>query len=190
MASEAILQAATEAFAEVGFSGTSTRDIAARAGMSPAALYAHYRSKEEVLHEISLLGTRRVLEAVLTAAASAVSPPDRLAAVAYELTLWHARSSVRARVVNYELAHLSPEHGAQVRELRRQIHGAVRSIVEAGVRTGELGTPDPAMTAAAIESMCVDVARWFRPDGAWSPETLAEHHRMMALRLAGGAPAS
>ncbi|WP_374930000.1 TetR/AcrR family transcriptional regulator [Kytococcus sedentarius] len=188
MASEAILQAATEAFAEVGFSGTSTRDIATRAGMSPAALYAHFRSKEEVLHQISALGTRRVLDGVLAASAARVTAPERLGAVAHELTLWHATSCVRARVVNYELAHLTPEHLAEVRALRRQIHEVVRSIVEAGTRTGELQTQDASLTATAVVSMCVDVARWFRPDGAWSAEQVAEHHQEMALRMAGAQP--
>ncbi|WP_084529215.1 helix-turn-helix domain-containing protein [Nocardia crassostreae] len=48
-----ILHAAVSAFAEYGFHATTTRDIAARAGLSPAGLYVHFNSKEEVLHRIS-----------------------------------------------------------------------------------------------------------------------------------------
>jgi AcrR family transcriptional regulator len=39
--------AAIECFAERGYRATTTRDIAKRAQMSPAALYVHFRSKNE-----------------------------------------------------------------------------------------------------------------------------------------------
>ncbi|WP_342215837.1 TetR family transcriptional regulator [Nocardia cyriacigeorgica] len=41
-----LLEAAAAAFADKGFNATTTRDIAAAAGMSPAAVYVHHRSKE------------------------------------------------------------------------------------------------------------------------------------------------
>jgi AcrR family transcriptional regulator len=47
-----ILDAALDLFAARGFQGTTTRDIAARAGLSDAGLYAHFGSKQEVFHEL------------------------------------------------------------------------------------------------------------------------------------------
>ncbi|MGW3416419.1 helix-turn-helix domain-containing protein, partial [Streptomyces sp. NPDC000888] len=47
-AARRLLVAAVEAFAERGYHATTTRDIAGRAGMSPAALYIHYKTKEEL----------------------------------------------------------------------------------------------------------------------------------------------
>ncbi|MFI5958499.1 TetR/AcrR family transcriptional regulator [Cryptosporangium sp. NPDC051539] len=44
-----ILDAATELFEQRGFAGTSIRDLAVRVGMTKAALYYHFPSKEEVL---------------------------------------------------------------------------------------------------------------------------------------------
>ena len=54
-----LLAAAVDAFADRGFHGTTTRDIAAAAGMSPAALYVHHRSKEELLYLIAVAGHQR-----------------------------------------------------------------------------------------------------------------------------------
>ena len=54
-----LLDAATAAFAEKGFHGTTTRDIATAAGMSSAALYVHHKSKEELLYLISRTGATR-----------------------------------------------------------------------------------------------------------------------------------
>src|SRR5207249_1659179 len=43
-----ILEAATALFAEHGYDGASMRELAARAGCSPANLYYHYRGKYEL----------------------------------------------------------------------------------------------------------------------------------------------
>src|SRR5690349_19524093 len=67
-AARRLLTGAVDAFAERGFQATTTRDIASRAGMSPAALYVHYPSKERLLFEISLYGHRAALEILTTAA--------------------------------------------------------------------------------------------------------------------------
>ena len=44
-----ILEAAAEVFAERGYSGASMRDIAERLGITKAALYYHFASKEDLL---------------------------------------------------------------------------------------------------------------------------------------------
>lgn len=49
---ERILQAALELFSEQGFTVTSVRDIAARAGMTHAGLLHHFPSKDGMLVEI------------------------------------------------------------------------------------------------------------------------------------------
>ncbi len=46
---ERILAAALELFAGQGYAGSSIRDIAERVGVTKAALYYHFRSKEEIL---------------------------------------------------------------------------------------------------------------------------------------------
>jgi len=49
---ERILQAAAELFAERGFDGTSMKAVAARVGLSDAALYYYFRSKHELLEAL------------------------------------------------------------------------------------------------------------------------------------------
>ncbi len=44
-----IASAALELFCAHGYDGTSMRDLAAHLGLTPAALYYHYASKEEIL---------------------------------------------------------------------------------------------------------------------------------------------
>ncbi|MEV4331093.1 helix-turn-helix domain-containing protein [Streptomyces sp. NPDC049597] len=68
---------AEAAFADRCFHGTPTRDIASTAGMSPAALYVHHKSKEELLHLISRTGTSRHSTWSVRAIASAPDPAGR-----------------------------------------------------------------------------------------------------------------
>jgi len=183
--SDRLLAAATEAFAERGFHGTTTRDIAARAGMSATAMYVHHRSKEELLYAISLSGHRRVLTSIQEASARGISPTERLADVACAFGAWHAEGTVRARVVNYELDSLSPEHREEVMRLREGIDRVFRSIVAAGVAAGEFDVPDVSMTTVSIVSLGLDISRWYRPDGGWSTEQVITHYRATVLRIAG-----
>lgn len=49
---ERILDEALKLFAQSGYVGTSMNDIADRMGVTKAALYKHYKSKQEILDSI------------------------------------------------------------------------------------------------------------------------------------------
>ncbi|NYG56925.1 TetR family transcriptional regulator [Nocardioides perillae] len=183
-----LAQAAVEAFAARGFHGTTTRDIAAAAGMSPAALYVHHRSKESLLFALSLEGHRRTLALVEAAATSPGGVVERLGRLVADFVRHHAVNNTSARVVNYELAALAPEHLDEITALRHRIEQVVVALVTEGVAAGELSTPDPRMSAAAVTSLGIDVARWFRRGEGWAPDEVADHYRLLVLRMLGADP--
>ncbi len=180
-----LLAAAVEAFAARGFHGTTTRDIAAAAGMSPAALYVHHRSKEDVLFAISRAGHERTLDVVARAQAASDDPGERLGRLAADFVRHHALAHTTARVLNYELGALSPEHRAEIDELRRAISACVVGVLADGQRTGAFQVHDVRMTAAALLSLGIDLARWYDEAGGWGAEELAAHYRELALRMVG-----
>jgi AcrR family transcriptional regulator len=180
-----LLSAAIEAFSAKGFHGTTTRDIAAAAGMSPAALYVHHRSKEELLHQICRQGHDRTLALCEAAVAAGGSPPEQLDRLIEDFVRHHAVNHTSARIVNYEMAALTEEHRAEITGLRRRIDRVVRDLLERGAATSDFATSDPAMTASALLSLGVDVARWYRDDRAWSPDDIAAHYVELARRMAG-----
>jgi AcrR family transcriptional regulator len=177
--------AAIETFSERGFHGTSTRDIAARAGMSPAALYVHFGSKEEVLYRIATSGLDITLEVMAGAEATATAPADRLRAVVRAVTAWHAHHSAAARVILYELEALTPEHLAEVLVKEREIDQIVRRIITDGIGAGEFDVPDVITSTAAILSLCLDIARWYRPGHRRSPEDMGDAYAEAAVRIVG-----
>ncbi len=180
-----IITAAIAAFAAKGFHGTTTRDIASAAGMSPAALYIHYRTKEELLYQISLAGHERILRIVTTSVAASADPVTQLTTLMRAYTAEHARGHTVARVVNYELAALHADHLREIAAIRRRTASLMRDLIARGVSAGVFATPDPTMTALALLSLGIDVARWYRESGAWTPGQVADHYCELALRMAG-----
>ncbi|GAA1944055.1 TetR/AcrR family transcriptional regulator [Streptomyces durmitorensis] len=184
-AARRLLIAAVEAFAERGYHATTTRDIAGRAGMSPAALYIHYKTKEELLHRISRIGHDKALLVLRTAADGPGSAAERLAEAVRSFVRWHADHHTTARVVQYELDALGEEHRTEIVALRRQSDAAVRDMINDGVRDGEFDVPDVPGTTLAVLSLCIDVARWFNVAGHRTPDEVGALYADLVLRMVG-----
>ncbi|MDX8031781.1 TetR/AcrR family transcriptional regulator [Lentzea sp. BCCO 10_0856] len=180
-AARRMLIAAVHAFAGKGYHATTTRDIASLAGMSPAAVYIHYRSKEELLFNISLVGHQTSL--TLLSGIEGSDATDRLRNAVAGFAGWHAEFHTTARVVQYELGALSAEHHAEVAELRRQIEQRMRSYIADGVAEGVFDVPDLKGATLAVLSLCIDVARWYRPDGKRTPDEIGALYADLVLRM-------
>jgi len=182
-ARERLINAAIEAFAEKGFAGTTTRDIASRAGMSPAAVYVHHDSKESLLFTVSIEGHRSALDVITQAAASSTDPIERLRSMVYDFSLWHADNSRVGRIVQYEYHALSDEHRAEVATFRRSIEKTMQDALADGVGQGVLDVDDVPGTAFSLLSLGVDLVRWFEPGGSRSGDQLASLHADLAVRM-------
>ncbi|KRC54729.1 MULTISPECIES: TetR family transcriptional regulator [unclassified Nocardioides] len=178
-----ILESATKAFAERGFHGTSTRDITTAAGTSSAALYVHHKSKEELLFLISKAGHETTLALMLEGRGSSGDPAEQLHTVVRDFIADHARNHTRARIVNYEMAALDPEHLEEITALRHRIDVELIDLIAAGIKAGTFDIPDPRIAASAILSLGIDLARWFSDDFRLSPEELGEEYAELALRI-------
>lgn len=180
-----LFEAAADAFADKGFHATTTRDIASRAGLSPAGVYVHFASKEDLLFQLSRVGHEGARDALAAAAAEADTPTQALSDVISAFARWHAEQHQVARIVQYEFRHLSPEHQREVLTLRREIDGVVEGIIADGVATGEFSVDDTRATALAALSLVVDVARWYHPGVRRTPADIGASYGPLALRLVG-----
>ena len=180
-----LLQAAAHAFADKGFHATTTRDIASGAGLSPAGVYVHFGSKEELLFNLSRSGHESALRLLRSAIAEGPTPADQLANVMARFSEWHVEQYQVARVVQYEHHHLTPEHHAEVLALRKEMDSLVRDVLERGVIDGAFTVDDSAHTALALLSIVVDVARWYSPTIRRTPAEIGSTNAALALRLVG-----
>ena len=178
-----IMLAAADAFAERGFHATTTRDIASRAGLSPAGVYVHFASKEVLLFELSRRGHARARDLLLAASAESPTPTDALRAIIGGFSRWHAEHYELGRIVQFEFRHLGPEHRDEVLTLRKEIDQVVAGVLRDGVASGEFEVDDVPTTALALLSMAVDVARWYAPDVRRTPEAIETAYGDLAVRL-------
>jgi AcrR family transcriptional regulator len=181
--SRRLVVAALDCFAHHGFEGATTRQIADAAGLGPAGVYVHFKSKSELLEEIIRTAHTTVLEEVLAADDAGASASDRLSRFVETFVMWHARHHTLARVAQYELGALEEPAREQIRRIRREFQDLVEDVLRVGVVTGEFEVHDVRGTARAILSLGIDVARWFRGDGQAQAMNLARLYGRLVLRM-------
>lgn len=186
--SRRLLDAAVEAFADKGFHATTTRDIATRAGLSPAGLYVHYPSKGALLGQLSRAGHAAALRLVEHTLALPGDSPRRLHALVASFVAWHAEHHTVARIVQYELRSLEADDREVVAGMRRRLERLVEAEVRRGVAAGTLTTDHPRQATRAILSLGIDVARWYEPTGRESPARLGRIYADLAMRMLGAEP--
>jgi len=182
-----LLQSALDRFAKVGYHATTTRDICTGALLSPAALYVHYASKEDVLFHLSQIahvGALATLENALGPDLE-MDPGDRMEAVVSAFTSWHLHHVALARVAQYELHTLTPTHYNEVTAIRRQTERLIEEEIGRGVLSGDFDVTDVRGATRAVLALCVDVVRWFQPDRDSAVHAIARSHGTLARRMLG-----
>jgi AcrR family transcriptional regulator len=179
-----LLTSAVRCFAANGYHATTTRDIAAGVGLSPAALYVHFPSKEDVLFEIMRAGHEHALVCVQDPEIEAAGgASDRLASMVSRYTAWHARHHVVARVCQYELAGLTPEHYDEIIQIRHLTNEVFRDAIQRGISEGAFAPADVNRLVRGMLSLSIDLVRWYRLDGPDSPEQLGDFYAGLALKM-------
>jgi AcrR family transcriptional regulator len=181
--SRRLLMAALDAFAALGFEGATTREIAGRADMSPAAVYVHYKAKLDLLQEICEVAHRAVWESVATALQGVDGPTARLRVFAEAFAAWHACNHTLGRVANYELPSLPEERMTEVGAVRRRFETLVRNELRRGIHDEDFTVPDLRGTTRAILSLGIDLVRWYAPEHRISVEDIAQLHGELVLRM-------
>lgn len=181
--SQRLLLAALQSFADKGFHGTTTRDVAKRAHMSPAALYSHYPSKGELLYQISRATHEAMLRDMRAVFAQGGEPQERLAGVVRTHARFHAVHHTACRVANYELHSLLPRHRTEILKLRAGMEEVMREAIEAGVDEGDFTVRDIRLSTIALLSLGIDISRWYRPGGRLTPDEMAESYAEYAVTL-------
>lgn len=184
-----ILDAAIAVMAEHGYHGTSVRDIAERAGVSPAALYHHFASKQQVLVTIMERGIEALLQRTRSALdAAGERPADRLRALVEVQVLFHLEDQRGTLLGTSEMrALLEPVRTAHRAQRVRQ-QQIFDHVIASGVAQGAFATPLPEEASRAIVVMCTGVAGWFSPRGPLTRAEVVRRYQRLALDMVGAAP--
>lgn len=180
----AIVLAGVAAFAQRGFHGTNLGNITKGVGLSTAALYVHFSSKEDLLFSISKRGYRVSL-AIIDGATEVSDPAEALRTLVYAFTRWQAEWHTTARIVQYEYGALSPEHREELLALRRCGERKVRALIARGMEQGVFAEGDKRGMSTGVMSLALDVARWYEPDSPYTPDELGRLYCDLAARMVG-----
>ena len=179
-----ILKEAARLFTEKGYEATSIQDLAEALGLSKAALYHHFRSKEEILYEIS----RLALEGLIQAGQKALAEPDPKEALRLFMEA-HARYFEE----NYDffvtmlqgIKSLSPAKREATIRLRDRHEANLRAILERGMAQGAFRPVEVARAGRAVLSLLSWMIRWFKPGGPMRAEEVARGYWDLAVRGLG-----
>jgi AcrR family transcriptional regulator len=148
-----LLRAAADVFADRGYDGTRVADIAAAAGVSNGALYAHFGSKADLLVAALRTHGRRVLADLLAA--------DPRGPVT-ELLLQAGRSLPRCRDARGYLvvealvaAHRDADVAGPMRDYTAERADWIAGLIQAGQAAGDL---DAALSPDAVAHFCLLLA--------------------------------
>jgi AcrR family transcriptional regulator len=183
--SRLLLLSALDAFLARGFHAATTREIGERAGMSPAAVYVHWKAKSDLLFEISRTGHKAVLEVVERALAQASDDPvDRVSSFVSAFATWHAENHALARVIQYEFKKLPRRQFRQIVQIRDRFEDLMHEELAGGVGAGVFEVADLDGTTLAVLSLCIDLARWYQPSpGHASADAIGELYADLVIRM-------
>jgi AcrR family transcriptional regulator len=158
---EDLLQAAGRLFAERGFLGTSTAQIAAAAGLRQSAIFHWFKSKESILETLFAQGWDRSLDYF-----ERIDATELPGAVKFCLCLMYDARLVAGSEPHIQLMIVPPElRQPRFKHLLRKRHRLIRyleSFISQASREGDFRQTDPeqsARMALAIDEVVLDVAR-------------------------------
>ena len=169
---EAILEQAARLFGEQGYRKTRLEDVAAQFGITRAALYYHFKNKQEILFHIHLRAIRGLLDG-----AEAILGSNEAADVQMERILAHhviyvARNATYIGIFHEEEVELSPEQRSEVNVMRREYANRLIALDAAGVNAGCFRDVKPTLAIFTLLGACNWVYRWYHKRGPLTPEAI------------------
>jgi len=180
-----ILRAAARIFRDRGYAAAGMREIAVAADLSPGNLYHYFKGKDELLYFCQHRTLDRLLAALNEARRSAAPLADRLRRLAAAHVLC-VIDELQGSAAHFELDALPKRLRAAVVAKRDRYERGVRALVATGIRTCELQATDAALATRAFLGALNWTAHWYRPDGADSPQRVADV--VSAFAIAGLSP--
>lgn len=152
---QAAIRSAAAVFAEKGFHGSSTRDIAEHLGIKQGSLYYYFKSKQEALAEVCLFGIQDYVQHMQSIAASEQAFEIKLiATVTSHLTSYREKNEA-LKVYNDERLYIPEAERSKLKELGSGYRQQLEGIFQEGIRSGAVRRSiDCHFAAQAVIGMC------------------------------------
>jgi AcrR family transcriptional regulator len=187
-----IIEAAARVFADRGFHGATTQDIADVLGIRQASLYYYFSSKEAALELVCLKGVEGFFEAGKAIAARPESARKRLSLlIISHLSPLLDRGNF-VKVFLNERQHLPAESRRRIGRWSRGLERIFEEVIKEGIAASEFRADlDARLATLAILGMCNAASSWYRKENKAIAAIGAEFGRLvvdgLARRPAAGA---
>jgi AcrR family transcriptional regulator len=149
------IKAAAAVFSEKGFHGASTKEIAERMGIKQGSLYYYFRSKEEALGEVCLLGLEDYVERMEKIANSEQPFETKLMATLTSHLSSYRDKNEALKVYADERLYLPADKRTPLKELGSHYRQLLEGIFEEGIREGVIRESiDCHFAALAVIGIC------------------------------------
>jgi AcrR family transcriptional regulator len=162
---EIIKAEALKMFAERGVDAVSVQDIATACDMAKPNLYAHFRSKNELVRELFVEGYRDYGRQMNEAAADSGNFRDRLDRLVRLACRLHDEDRLRFRFLL--MSHYNNLPGAQLGQTN-PVEIVIRLVTEA-MQAGAIPARDPVLVAASIIGLVLQPATFLQYGRLQSP---------------------
>jgi TetR/AcrR family transcriptional regulator, cholesterol catabolism regulator len=161
----AIYDAAARIFAERGFYGASTQDIADVLGIRQASLYYYFASKEAALELVCIKGVEGFFESASAIAKGPGNCANRLSRLIDSHLAPLDERGDYVKVFLNERQHLPEESRRKVGKWSRGLERIFEDVLKEGVRKGEFRSDmDTRLVTLAILGMLNWVTLWYRKE--------------------------
>jgi AcrR family transcriptional regulator len=149
------IRSAAAVFAEKGYHGSSTRDIAEHLGIKQGSLYYYFRSKEEALGEVCLFGIEDYVHRMHDISKSDQPFEAKLMATVTSHLSSYREKNEALKVYNDERLYLPEERRRELKKLGSQYRQELEGILEQGKKGGVLRPSlDCHFAAQAVIGLC------------------------------------
>ena len=181
-----IRNAAITQFCKHGYAGSSLNDVAGIVEIHKATLYHYFPSKERLLADILDYAHDQLAEIRDEVDKLDVSPIERLQALLKIQTLWYLENIDLARVTFHEWTNVGDDLIEEQTERRRTYDRFIRSLIKGAKLDGKIDNDVDISLAANFITGAINAApAWFRHDGTYTAEQVADKFAVMALRMLG-----
>src|SRR5262249_49220992 len=162
-----IIEAAARVFAERGYHGATTQDIADVLNIRQASLYYYFRSKEVALEIVCTRGVEDFFKAAQAIACGPGSPSEKLAGLIRSHISPILDRSDFVKVFLTQRQFLPNESRRRVGKWSRGIEHIFETVIREGQRGGRFRDDvDPRLVALAILGMANAVPSWYGKEKA------------------------
>ncbi len=184
-----ILKAAQELFYEKGYEKATTREISERVGISKAALYHHFKNKEEILFKICIFAADELINNMRVAISrnknSSLPVKEKIKDIMLEYARTYLKNKNFNKILLHEIEFLPPEKKRIILDKETENVHQLRDFLKELINKGELKGFNPTVMTFSLISALHWLYFWFKPEKGLSLEEIVDEMASMYMEGIG-----